>query len=270
MEEIPVVGGHLEGRSSGSGEPVLFIHGALMADTYDCFAAQPVMADNYRLLTYRRRGFAGSVKHDGPFSIVQQAADASAALDHFGVERAHVVGHSYGGSTALQLALDSPTRVASLGLFEPGIVVVPAWAAFGEAIGPIAELYLAGNHAGAATAFIEAVGGPDYQEPFDANLPVGWYDAMVRDIPTFFDVEIPALGEWIFAENEARRITQPALSVLGTESSELFVQIDAWLGANLPNVERYRLPGATHFLQAMNPTDAADGLAAFLGRHPIR
>ncbi len=269
MESIPVDGGHLEGRSHGAGEPVLFIHGALMTDTFECFRTQPALADNYRLVTYSRRGFAGSAKHSGPCPISQQAADAGAVLDHFGIDTAHVVGHSYGGVTALQLALDSPGRVHSLGLFEPGILVVPAWAAFGEGIAPIADLYARGDHSGAAVAFLEAVGGPDYQSYFDANLPVGWFDAMVADIATFFEVELQALGEWVFAEAEGRRITQPALSVLGANSAELFGQCDAWVRANLPHAEGYTLPGATHFLQAMNPTDAARALAGFFAQHPI-
>lgn len=269
MESVHVDGGELKALASGTGEPVLFIHGSLMADSYDCLRRYPALADRYRMITYRRRGFCDSAAHAGPCSITQQADDAAAVLDHFGVERAHVVGHSYGGVTALQLALDAPGRVRSLGLFEPAPTEVPAWAEFGEGIAPIAGLYMNGDGRAAAVAFLEAVGGAGYEAHFDRNLPAGWFDAMVGDIATFFEVELPALAEWSFGEDEASRVDVPALSVLGADSSELFVQGDAWYRRHLPSAEGFKLAGATHFLQAMNPADAATALADFLARHPM-
>ena len=42
-------------------------------------------------------------------------------MKHLGLERAHVVGHSYGGAIAVQLALEAPSLVHSLVLLEPAI-----------------------------------------------------------------------------------------------------------------------------------------------------
>ena len=44
------------------------------------------------MIRYRRRGYGGSVAHNGPFSLAQQASDALGVLTHFGLDCAHVVG----------------------------------------------------------------------------------------------------------------------------------------------------------------------------------
>jgi pimeloyl-ACP methyl ester carboxylesterase len=90
----PVDGGELEYEVRGSGEPVLLIHGAMLADAFTPLLAQPTLTDHYRLIHYHRRGFAGSCRHAGPCGMSQQAVDARALLDHLGIEHAHVVGHS--------------------------------------------------------------------------------------------------------------------------------------------------------------------------------
>src|SRR5262249_5218959 len=113
MERAAGGGGGEEYESRGGGEAVLLIHGSHIAGAFLPLMNEPSLA-NYRLIRYHRRGFAGSTKHEGPFSIKDQAADALALLQHLGVERAHIVGHSYGGLIALQLALDPPELVHSL------------------------------------------------------------------------------------------------------------------------------------------------------------
>jgi pimeloyl-ACP methyl ester carboxylesterase len=108
VDRAVVDGVALEYEVSGAGEPVVCVHGALIADTFRPLRGEPSLA-RYCLITYRRRGYGGSTG-DGPASIARQAADCAALLRHLGVERAHVVGHSYGGAIALQLALDAQTR----------------------------------------------------------------------------------------------------------------------------------------------------------------
>ncbi|MFN0093009.1 MAG: alpha/beta fold hydrolase [Acidimicrobiales bacterium] len=269
MERIPVAGGNLEGEAVGSGDPVLLIHGAFIDDAYDPFRTEPALAARHRLIYYRRRGFSGTVKHSGPFSIAQQAADARAVLAHFGVERAHIVGHSYGGSTALQLALDDPAVVHTLGLLEPGIFDVPAAAGFAEGAATIAAIWQGGDKTGATDAFLQAVGGPDYRPTLDKTLRSGWFERAVADIDQFFEVELPALGEWSFTTADAAQVTQPSLAVVGADSSELFQQGFTWQQQHLPNVTGYVLSDATHMLQMCNPAPLAGELAAFFARHPL-
>src|SRR5262245_13281783 len=98
MERVAVNGGELEVEVRGTGEPVLLIHGAHIADAYAPLLAESALTDRYRLIAYHRPGFAGSTRAPMGFSIAAQAADAAALLRHFGIGRAHIAGHSFGGS----------------------------------------------------------------------------------------------------------------------------------------------------------------------------
>jgi hypothetical protein len=68
MKRAPVIAGELEYEVRGDGEPVLFIHGGFIAGSFLPLMDQTSLA-SYRLIRYHRRGYVGSIKHDGPFSI---------------------------------------------------------------------------------------------------------------------------------------------------------------------------------------------------------
>jgi pimeloyl-ACP methyl ester carboxylesterase len=272
FERTRIEGGDLEYEVRGEGEPVLFIHGSIIARAFAPLLSQPSLTEHYRLVNYHRRGFAGSTHATGPVSITQQAADARALLDFLGIQRAHVAGHSYGGLIALQLALDAPQYVQSLALLEAGTLWCDRPAEATEALQPIVQLYEAGDRAGALEAFGQMVAGPRFREAIDRALAPGWFEQAVADVDTFFQIELPAMVDWRFTPESAMRITQPVLSVLGSESAA----VDPWaveehelLQAWMPQTEAFVLPGATHALQMMNPAGMAEGLAGFFERHPI-
>jgi pimeloyl-ACP methyl ester carboxylesterase len=75
--------------------------------------------ESFELISHHGRGFAGSSGPLGPTTIADHAADAIRLLDHLGVDRAHVVGHSSCAAIALEMADTDPSRVASLSLLEP-------------------------------------------------------------------------------------------------------------------------------------------------------
>jgi pimeloyl-ACP methyl ester carboxylesterase len=103
----------LEVLDWGTGEPVVFIQTALMADELGPVATDPAL-DDYRKVVYHRRGYAGSSPVDGPGSIPRDAADCAALLAELDIDRAHVVGLSFSSAIALQLASDCPERARSL------------------------------------------------------------------------------------------------------------------------------------------------------------
>jgi pimeloyl-ACP methyl ester carboxylesterase len=185
------------------------VHGSIIADAFVPLLRQPTLAGSYRLVSYHRRGFAGSTHPDRPFSIAEQAADCRVLLRTLGIDRAHVVGHSYGGVIALQLALDAPEMVHSLALLEPPLLAVPSGPLLMEAMGLLAALYQAGDKAGAVDAFQRSVMGPEYRVTLDAAVP-GGFDQAVADADTFFAQELPALAEWRFTREDARGIAQPS------------------------------------------------------------
>ncbi len=120
MERLQVNGAAFEYQVQGNGEPVLLIPVGLVIDGLARpLFAEPELASRYRLIHYRRRGYAGSSLPSQPQTIAQQAGDAAAVLGHLEVNAAHVVGHSISALITLQLALDMPDLVHSLALLEP-------------------------------------------------------------------------------------------------------------------------------------------------------
>ncbi len=109
-------------RSRGSGAPVLLIAGQAVDQTaWD--AIVPDLAEHFRVVTFDHRGVGASDAGGGDnWTTSTFADDAVSVLEHLGIDRAHVYGHSMGGRVAQQMALDYPDRVRSLvlGATSPG------------------------------------------------------------------------------------------------------------------------------------------------------
>jgi len=270
MDSMRIGGTHLEYAVIGAGEPVVFIHGAFIADTFQPLLAKPSLIERYRCILYHRRGYAGSNRAHRPVSVVEQATDCRALLRHLGVDRAHVVGHSYGGAVALQLALDAPDMVHSLTLLEPALMVGASAPGYRASLLSSAERYREAGAAVVIDAFLEAR-CPGYRPLLDRVLPDAFAQA-VADARTWFEDELPGLLDWRFDEEEARQISQPTLSVLGGESRTLsprFEEAHRLLQSWLPVSEGYVVPGAAHLMTIQEPRALAEALAGFLGRHPL-
>jgi pimeloyl-ACP methyl ester carboxylesterase len=266
LRRARVDGVELEYEVLGAGDPVVLIHAGVCADWFAPLLTQPALRDAHRIVSYHRAGYAGSERVDGQLGIARQAAQCAALMRHLGIERAHVVGHSSSAIMALQLALDAPDRVLSLALLEPALLAVPSGPYAGEAIGR----YRDGDRPGAVDAWMRGVCGPDYRAALERAIP-GAFDQAVTDLDTFFGQELPGLREWPFTEQDAARITQPALAVLGARSDEVspvFRRRHELLLAWLPNVDEFILPGANHLLHVLNPRGMAERLASFFARHP--
>jgi pimeloyl-ACP methyl ester carboxylesterase len=268
MERITIGDAELEFDDQGSGEPVIFIHGSGPADSFLPVALEPAVRDDYRVIRYHRRGSAGSSPVQGPVAITRQAGDCRALLGALGIARAHVVGHSYGGCIALQLAADAPEIVHTLALFETILPTVPSVEQFGSAIEPLVERYMAGDRVGAGHAFLAMVDGPEWRTEIARTVP-GGIEQAEHDVATLFECEMPSVPEWRFGPEDAARITAPVLFLLGSESGPIFAESRDLLRSWLAQLEDDVLPGANHLLHMRYPAEAAARLVGFLQRHPL-
>jgi len=106
----------------GIGSPLIFIHGSL-ADLRYWKDQTPFLDDHFQVITYSRRYNYPNVNNLQPsHSANVEAADLLRLMDKLKIERAYIVGHSYGAYTALLFALEHPTRVSKLVLAEPPIM----------------------------------------------------------------------------------------------------------------------------------------------------
>jgi pimeloyl-ACP methyl ester carboxylesterase len=269
MENAKVNGVELEYEVVGSGEPVLLIS-PVLADGFLPLMGEPALAD-YQLIRYHKRGWVGSTHTLPPVSIADHAADAAALLAHLGVSRAHVAGHSSGAAVAAQLALDHPKTVHTLILLELSLLSVPSGEAFLQQAGPAFEAYGSGDHEGALALFMSAVSGLDWETCralLDRRLP-GAVGQAIEDADTFFGVELPALTEWAFGPEQATAIHRPVLSVLGTETRPLWVEVAGFLRSSLPHVEQCAIDGVGHLLHIQRSEPVARGMADFMERNSM-
>lgn len=270
MRSATVNGVKLDYDTAGTGEPVLLIS-PVLADGFLPLLAEPALTQRYRLIRYHKRGWGYSTRTPGPVSVATHAADAAALLGYLGIARAHVAGHSSGAAVALQLALDHPARVHTLCLLEPSLLSVPSAGAFLESARPAFEAYGAGRPAEALALFMRAVSGLDWdtcRALLEQRIP-GAVAQAVKDADTFFGVELPGLTQWVFGAEEAARVHTPTLSVLGTQTEPLWVEVAARLQAWLPAVEELRVEGVGHLLHLQRPAPVAGGMADFLGRNAL-
>jgi pimeloyl-ACP methyl ester carboxylesterase len=270
MDRANVNGVELEYEVRGAGEPVLLID-MLIADCFVPLLPEPSLAEAYQLIRYHKRGWVGSTHTPAPVTIEDHAADAAALLEHLGVRRAHIAGHSTGASIGAQLALDHPEKVHTLTLLEPTLVSLPLGQAFLRSAGPVFEAYESGDHSGAFAMFVAAASGLPWEASralLEQRIP-GVVPQAIEDADTFFGIELPSLVEWAFGPEQAAAVRRPVLSVIGARTQPVWVEIAGFLRSSLPRVEECTIDGVGHLLQIQRPEPVARAIADFLERNPL-
>src|SRR5262245_41021637 len=105
----------------GSGTPIVFVHE--FSGDYGSWEPQMrYFSRRHRCITFSFRGYKPSDVPASPdaYSYLHFMGDVIAILDHLSLSKAHVVGLSMGGYSALQVGLQHPQRVLSLTLAGTG------------------------------------------------------------------------------------------------------------------------------------------------------
>ncbi|MFJ6793692.1 alpha/beta fold hydrolase [Streptomyces sp. NPDC091268] len=237
-------GGCLRAERTGTGSPVVLLHGAGM-DSRLWDAVVPELARHHDVIRYDARGLGRSTPPGEPFSDVE---DLRLVLDHFGLRRAALVGLSMGGETSLDFALAHPRRVAALALVGASVSghVWPrspesdAYAAARRERAPaaLAELELAIWAAMGRTA----PGGALIEAMVAANAERRIVSEQHCVIPPSRDAA-PHLGE----------ITAPTLVLHGDRDHPEIAVIAARLAAEIPGARGETVPEADHYLPLRTP-----------------
>ncbi len=148
----------------GSGETVILLHGSASSGAVWRRSAA-VLRSLYRVITPDLIGYGRSAAwpEGAPYSLDAETRLLAALLPCCG-EPFHLVGHSFGGTVALHLALSNPVRVRTLTLIEP-------------------VFFGALRMVGAIDAYSQFVG---VRSSFEASLQVGAREAPLRDFIAFW------------------------------------------------------------------------------------
>ena len=110
---------HYAEQGTPGGEPVVFVHG--WPDSGFSFSrVMPLLPEAARAVAFDQRGFGDSDHPDSGYSIPEMGGDVIALLDVLGIERAALVGHSFGSFVSRQVAIAHPARVTALVLIGTG------------------------------------------------------------------------------------------------------------------------------------------------------
>lgn len=271
METAQVNGAQLQYGVKGAGEPVLLIGTGPIEDSFLPLLSEQALAGSHRLIHYRQRRPTTGTDEIAPVSFEEHAKDAVDLLNHLGIRRAHLAGHSTGAAIALQLAVDRPDRVHTLTLLEPPLLGVPSAGAFFDKAAPALAAYAQGDGPGAMERFLSVVSSLDWkicQAEMERRIP-GSVEQAMKNADNFFGSYLPSLQAWHFGAEQATQITQPVLSVLGAESDRLFVESHDQLRSWFPQIETHTVSGAGHLLHIQQPGLVARGVGNFLARHAL-
>jgi pimeloyl-ACP methyl ester carboxylesterase len=247
--------------SSGTGDPVLFVHGS--AGALDEFESQVErLSGRFRTIVYSRRFHPPNPPpHTGDrYTIGEHAADLIAILE--GVKSpAHVVGASYGAYVALFAALERPALMRSLVLCEPPVLPLLQETSAGEeeyrrfqreALMPARAAFARGEDGEGVGAFLDGILGR--RGAFDALTPP------VRRRLLRFAAELrlefstpPESYMPMPPAARVRALPTPMLLLTGERSPVMFRMIADALARMLPGVQRIAIPDAGHAMHISNP-----------------
>jgi pimeloyl-ACP methyl ester carboxylesterase len=252
MEHVELDGLRIEYELLDGATPVVVLpHARAFVAWYSPLAS----ALDRAALRYRR-----SVPQDRPWRVEDDAALCARLLTHLGIERPDVVGHSYGGLVALELARDHGVEPRSVALVEPASVglLPPA-----DAAPRMSTLLQAARSDGPAamTTFLRLVCGEDSPAELERLVP-GALDEAIAWADSFFAVELPAAIRWSFAPDEVRA-DLPILTIRGTASAPRSVEAAEIVRSWFPGSATHVLDGASHLLVAEQPTAIAQRLTEF-------
>jgi 3-oxoadipate enol-lactonase len=106
---------YFERSGPGSGRRLLYLNGSGTTLATTGVLLTPFAA-RFDLLAHDQRGLGRTAVPPGPYTMADYAADAAALLDHVGWDTCRVVGVSFGGMVAQELAVTWPSRVERLAL----------------------------------------------------------------------------------------------------------------------------------------------------------
>ena len=124
MEKIKINGIELAYALHGTGIPLVLLHGFPL-DHHIWDEVIPLLENTFTLIIPDLRGFGESTTVDTPHTMEDFASDIAGLLNHIGIEKAAIAGHSMGGYVALAFAKLFPERVSGLGLVSSQALADP-------------------------------------------------------------------------------------------------------------------------------------------------
>ncbi len=250
-------------QRGGNGPALLLLH-ATLSSSRQLRALADALAERFTVISVDRRG-SGRSATDGPavpIDVASHVRDLLAIMRNEGLGAATMVGHSYGGCVALELAARHPGVVASVFVYEPP---------YGPLASSDAQVRLAqvaretlaadaqGDREGAALAFMAGVSGA----------------AAVAALTPAARARIGRAGQGAVADatllgmnaDGLAAIDAPVRIVTGGASDPLYADIAEALVGRIDGASHIRLQGLDHMAPILQPQVIAEDVITFAREH---
>src|SRR3954462_13398069 len=111
---VDVNGVHMYYETHGDGTPLVLLHGGMLSIDLNFAGLIPTLAKKHRVIGVELQGHGRTADINREITPAALASDVVGLLDHLGIDRAHVLGHSMGGAVTMELAVSYPDRVRSV------------------------------------------------------------------------------------------------------------------------------------------------------------
>jgi len=258
---------HVE--QAGQGEPVLLLHG-FGASSYSWRKVIPAISAAHRVIAIDLNGFGYTERPKDLASYTRegQAALILGVMDALGIDRAHFVGHSYGGGLSLFLASTHPERLRTLVLVDSSAPTYPDDRRSRLASArPFAKLFLR------AVALRPAMVRRSFKTSFfDSSLITpGLVQAYLDRLriegaeDAFYGLTVPRIvpGPKVALD----QIRVPTLAVWGAEDRLIPLASSRRSVARIPGSEFVAIEHCGHLPMEEKPEELLAALLPFLERH---
>lgn len=249
MQKINVNGIELAYERRGKGTPLVLLHGfPLDHHTWDFVA--PMLEGTFDLILPDLRGFGESSTVDSQYTLDDFASDIAGLLDHLGIQKAAIAGHSMGGYIALAFTKLYPERVSRLGLVSTQTLADPPDRKEGryKSAAEVAEKGIGGV---VETMKPKFTSNEEYQNAVTA--------IMQRQQPSAFIGALKAMAERMDTSSLLANLTIPVVVIHGDADSLVAVDRAREMKSAVPSAHFVELKGVGHLpmMEAMKETAEA-------------
>jgi pimeloyl-ACP methyl ester carboxylesterase len=242
-----VNGLHMYYEVYGAGTPLVLLHGGMLSIELNFAGLIPDLATRHQVIGVEMQGHGRTADIDRPITPAALAGDVVGLLDHLGIGRAHVLGHSLGAAVTLELAVSHPGRVRS---------IVPA----------SGSVRMEGVHEDLTDPAKQATSTrmptqQDFADMQQTYAKLSPHPERFEDFLMQLSQSSADLQGW--SDEQLAGITAPALLVMGDRD---FVTIEhgALMTRLIPTSQLAVLPGTTHMQVTRRADLLLPMLAAFL------
>jgi len=255
MNTVAVNGINLAYTRRGKGTPLVLIHGFPLDHTsWDEVVS--LLENEFDVITPDLRGFGESTTVETPYTISDMADDLAGLLNHFGIEKVALAGHSMGGYVALAFAKKYPQRVSGLGL-------VSSQAAADSPEGKQGRYKTAAAVEEKGVGIVAEAMTPKLSA--DARVQTFVRAVIERQTPLAVIGALKAMAERENLLSYLPAVTFPVTLLHGSADVLIPIARAQEIKAVLPSARFVELQGAGHMPMMEFPNETADGLRLLAG-----